>query len=768
MDDKTPDPSAAGTPPASPDRRTDKNSTVPAAPEGGDTLSAPHAAAPAPRDELMDEDADAPVLLIHKPEPRRKAKAAKPDNADGGDDRRGRGMRGGVDWRAWASAILLILSLCYVVAEIEFNMSLLDVAGSVRSDPAKMEDLQVFGRSVSACGCFLLVLGFFSPSGFRVTAGKMRRIYYGIALVSLLPMLLIMWSALSLPDTLPIDPSMSDVVLALLPMLGVAYGSSIGRGRNVFVNVISLLLIVWPTVFLGQKLLIEQALIEHTTWEQRVNARYVLMLRSILEDCTINLDDLALCDAENEQDSVKSARIILGSMWMLSPERIRKDMEENKDKMVQSVAARGMWFSPRVNYDAYVKQVEVEREKIQKQMSRTYYAPYKEASDKYFDAIKQEVLQRQSAKASAEIEREIERGWAQYNRGVREYKQQLSASGYDMLQRLAPHKERLRQFCATRNCPPLLTGKERGLVAEAASDAERQFIQRSGGYTPDIETRAEFMAAYPTQVRLRERVQNYLNQHLPYSGLVLPINWRYEKEAFEKTVETLVKQEVDRQWTLKAPKGMPPGLSESEFFEATGMPPLPTLEKLVMTPDVFFKKAILPKYREILDRMLGTIENEKELYANGQSLSEKGKDYARAVFIPAIALIISLCVVILTMFRWWNIMARSLIAYLMRHHKLSAKLRMPVQVAMALAFVAAIVIVPRFMPNPYAGATYERYRDEAVASAPVTAYLLDWAIHTQPAVYRLGMPIRVVLDRIHDKPAVVQKTAAAPVENYLK
>lgn len=762
MDDKTPDQPAAGTHPASPDSRTEKTPDVSAAPASGDKphivsddkppiASGDTAQNP---DTLMDEDLYAPVLVTHNPEPRRKK------TPDGKRRKKAGGLLAvGIPWKAWSSAILLILSICYLVAEIEFNMSLLDVAGSVRSDPVKMEDLQVFGRSVSACGCFLLILGLFAPSGFHVTAGKMRRIYYGIALVSLMPLFLIMWSALSMHQTLPIDPDMSDVVLSLLPALGVAYGSALGRGRNVFVNIVSLFLIVWPTVFLGQKLLIEQAFIERTDWEQRVNARYVLMLRSILEDCTINLDDLALCDAESEQDSVKSARIILGSMWMLSPDRIRSDMEENKDKMVQSVAARGMWFSPRANYDTYVKRVEEERDKIQKQMVDQYYVPYKKSSDKYFEALKHEVLQRESRKASAEVEREIDRGWQQYRNGVREYKQQLSASGYNMLQHLAPYKEKLKELCSSRNCPPLLTGKERGLVANAASDAERQFIQRSGGYTPDIENRADFVAAYPTQIRLRERVQRYINDHLPHSGLILPINWRYEKESFEKTVETLLTQEVNRQWTAKAPKGMQPGLTETEFFDAAGIPPLPSLEKLVMTPDTFFKRAILPKYREILDRMLGAIENEKEQYANGQPLAEKGKDYARAVFIPAMALIISLCVVILTMFRWWNIMVRSLIARLMRNHMLPANLRMPVQVGMAAVFVACIVIVPRFMPNPYAGATYERYRDEAVISAPVTTRVLDWAIHTQPAVYRLGTPIRVVLDRIHGKPDAAAKAA---------
>lgn len=702
---------------------------------------------------LMDEDQDATPFAeagtkTEKTDTRKPA-GAKPASA-------GR-------WRLWTPAVLLFLSICYLVAEIEFNMSLLDVAGSVRSDPAKMEDLQVFGRAVSASGCFLLVLGFFASSGFHVTPGRMRWFYYGVGLVSILPLMLIFSATLAGPDSVPIDPSGSDVMLALAPALGIGYGSAIGRGRNAFVNVVSIFLIVWPAVFLGQKLLIEQALIERTSWEQRVNARYVLMLRSILEDCTINLDDLALCDVEDEQDSVKSARIILGSMWMLSPERIRSDMEENKDRLVQSVAARGLWFSPREQYDNYIAKVADERRNIHHQMIDAYFVPYKKASDDYAQAISPEVLRAESEKAVAEIEKEIDRGWRQYQQGVREYKQQLSASGVNMLQQLAPYKDRLREYCATRNCPPVLRGKERGLIADAASDAEREFSRRSGGYTPDIQTRAEFIAAYPTQIRLRNRVQEYISNRLPHSGFILPANWFYEKESFQKAVEALLKQEVDRKWKEKAPKDMPPGLALQAFFDASGLPPLPPMEDLVMTPDAFFKKMIMPKYREILDKMLGDIENEKHLYANGEPLAEKGRDYARAVLIPAVALIISLLVVILTMMRWWNIMVRTVLAVLMRRRLMPAALRLPVQLVMAGVFLGLIVVVPRFMPNPYAGATYERYRDEALTRAPLTAQVLDWAIHTQPAVYRLGSPIRDMLDHLHEKPEA--KTPATQVKN---
>lgn len=688
---------------------------------------------------LVDEDQDAlpPAPPVQKTTRRRKRRAA---------------------WRVWIPAVLLFLSMAYLVAEIEFNMSLLDVAGSVRSDPAKLEDLQVFGRAVSASGCVLLVLGLFAGAGFHAASARLRGLYYFVALLCTVPMLLIFSTSWIGPDSVPIDPTGGDILLALIPILGVGYGSAVGRGRNAFVTVLTICMMVWPAVFLGQKLLIEQALIERTNWEQRVNARYVLMLRSILEDCTINLNELALCDVEDEQDSVKSARIILGSMWMLSPDRIRSDMEENKDKMVQSVASRGMWFSPREQYDSYVAVVAEERRKMQQQVIDTYYMPYRKASEDYMKAVSEEVLKAESQKAATEVEQEIDRGWDRYKGAVREYNYQLSASGVRIFETLAPHKQRLNELCNKVNCPPLLRGKERGLVSDYSSQAEREFSRQSGGYSPDIKTRGEFLAAYPTQVMLRNRVQEYITNRLPESGLILPANWLYEKEGFRQSVEALRKQEIDRRWRARMPKDLQPGLSIQAFFDATGMPPLPDLEALVMSPDTFFKKMLLPRYRDMLDKILGDIESEKENYANGAELAEKGRDYARAVLIPAIALIISLLVVIMTMLRWWNIAVRAALAALMRRHLIAPSLRMPIQLGMVALFVGLIVVVPRFMPNPYAGATYERYRDEAVIRAPVTARVLDWAIHTQPAVYRLGSPIRDVLDYFHKKPDTAKPT----------
>jgi len=655
----------------------------------------------------------------------------------------------------WADWLLLIGSLLYLIAEIEFNMSLLEIAGSVRSDPADIDHLQIFGRAVSACGCLLLVLGLYARTGFHINTLKLRLFYIGVALLAMVPQLLIfLHLTVGMQDSdwmFPISPSTEDFMIAALPMLGFAYGLLVGKGRNAFITIVSLCMIIWPAMFLGQKMLIEQALIERTTWEQRVNARYVLMLRAVLEDCTINLDDLELCDAEKEQDSVKSARIILGSIWMLSPDGIRQDMENNREKMVHSVASRGLWFPPKAMYNEYVARVKDERERFIAQFMEKYYKPYENASNLFKAAVSEDKLGRESERAANEIDREIDSGFRQYRAAVREYKTALSMGAVDIARKLAPYKRPLDIFCRYRVCPETQINNK--LMREAQSRAEAEFIEATGGYTPDITTREGFLNAFPTQVKLREKIEDKVRAELNEPNFMLPANWIYDRDSFKRMVENFSRMEALRQWRAKFGDKLAPGLGVEEFLQATGLPPFPKLEDMLMSRDEFFRKMIIPQYAKALDKLIGDIEGEKELYANGRELAEQGKDYARAVYIPAISMVISLTVVILTLFRGWNVMTRLVLARAMRDHRLPQKyigwIRPVVQGIMIGLFGFAIFIVPYLMPNPYAAGGYHRYLAEARAKAPFTATFLDWAMHTQPMVYRLGEPIRMILHKAH-------------------
>ena len=61
---------------------------------------------------------------------------------------------------------------------------------------------------------------------------------------------------------------------------------------------------------------------------------------------------------------------------------------------------------------------------------------------------------------------------------------------------------------------------------------------------------------------------------------------------------------------------------------------------------------------------------------------------------------------------------------------------------LAAVLVAFLIAMPHIIPNPYAsGATYKRYLADAHKHHPAVAKLLDWAVHVQPVIYRVGNDI---------------------------
>ena len=182
--------------------------------------------------------------------------------------------------------LLFGLSLGYIGAEALFNMKLVDVAGSVKSDPSAIDHLQHFGRAISGYGFSLLTLGAFASSGF-VMRGQRYWIRFGIlATLSLVPFLMEFEATIfgfvkkGLAGVSETDPL--DLQLCALPFLGIS-AVLLSAGKFRAHVVIGLVLMAWPTMYLGQKLVIERYLVDRTDWQERQDAHYILMLRGGLE-----------------------------------------------------------------------------------------------------------------------------------------------------------------------------------------------------------------------------------------------------------------------------------------------------------------------------------------------------------------------------------------------------------------------------------------------------------------------------------------------------
>lgn len=634
------------------------------------------------------------------------------------------------DFLSVAALVLFVLSLVYLGAETLFNMSLLDVAGSVRSSPHDIDKIQYFGRTVSAFGCYLLVLGLFLRAGFRLDAPRETRLFAGIAAISVLPMLVLT------VDTVP-HTGYQDFFFSAMPFLGIGL-VVMTRRRLWAANVAGLFLMVWTTVYTGQKLLIEETLVSRTGWEERVNARYALMLRAGFEGCRMSLDDLSLCDGEGRQDIVKSARIILGALWMLNPEGIRRDMIDNREKLIEAAATSGIGGAVADHYKKYVEAVAAKRDAYRKDMIAKYYDPYQKASALYNENADPAKLNAAADKAADDIDRKVGDGWARYSQAVQEYRNTAGAMALGAVRSALPFQEKIQQFCNNRRCPGFVNTDTVAMAQQAKEEAELRFMQASGGYPPDLPSREVFEAQPQTQATIRAGIEETIKKRMDID-FTLPIQWRYSREGLRKLFGDLSAMQVNNKWREKFGK-VPPNLSPENFFLALGYPPLPEVSELVMDQDKFFRTMLLPEYKAKAAAMFDEIEAEKRLYANGESLEAKGRDYVRAAYIPAISLVVSLIVVTITIVRW------SAVGLALGIRRLKLNIPRTARYGIVGGCVALLLCLPYLAPNDYIrGTAYQRYLKGAADQSPVIARVLDWAIHAQPVVYRFGTPLRKLL-----------------------
>lgn len=609
--------------------------------------------------------------------------------------------------------VFFLLSLCYLVAEFVFNVTLLDVAGSVRAEPRDIERVADFGRTVSACGFTLLVLGFFARYRFRLDKPYLLGGFYAFAALCLLPFFL--------------SHSAMDIMYAAPVLFGV-FLMTVSRGRFPFHSILALTLVAGPAMYSGQRILIESLIIHPTTWEQRADARNLLLLRSGLEDCIVELEGLWLCEGDKASAEVRAVRAMITALWMHSPVPVVQSLAPAKQRIMENALLKGSWFNPREQYKKYVAVVENKRGDLEKQILDEYYAPYKKASDAYEAALAPEKSEKEIIRIWEDMERRTNAAWDEYQRAARVYRQQLYTLDNTVLSRMAPAFERMDEFCGSRNCP---RGNADRAALRLQDEVETRFI-RETGLPPDVRTKEDFML-YP---RVREEFEaqftKKFKERTGISGAALPPDWQYDEAYMKSFLRGTMQQKIVLEWKRKF-GSLKPGLTAQELFDYYQLPPLPDLDKIVMSEADFTQKQALPRGREMVAEVYRSMLAEGPLYGNGESMEHKGKDYIRAVYVPSIALLLSLVIVLVTLVRGVN----GGLKLALRGRKSVGKYSpRQVRLAAVAGFVALIFALPYAVPNSFTSSpVYKGYVAQARAQNMLTAGLLDWAIHMQPVIY---------------------------------
>ncbi|MGF1720459.1 hypothetical protein L4D20_10525 [Vibrio kyushuensis] len=181
----------------------------------------------------------------------------------------------------WLAVMLFVCSVLYLFPEVAFNAKLVEIAGGIDVSDEQLHNTELFGRTVSGIGVALLVADLVLKGWLTATK----------------------WRAL-----------LSFVVIVF---------------------------VVWPTVFFGQKALIDAWLIEPSTPKQRQEAFFSSVLRSSLAMNAINIEGIPYnADAHNDASEMTFLALIGGLVY--SNDRFLSHIDDKKipilDRYIQNRA----------------------------------------------------------------------------------------------------------------------------------------------------------------------------------------------------------------------------------------------------------------------------------------------------------------------------------------------------------------------------------------------------------------------------------------------
>ncbi len=451
--------------------------------------------------------------------------------------------------------ILVILSAAYLVPEAIFNAQLVSLIGLGTPKPEQLEHLEIYGRTVSGIGVTLLLADLL-PALFY------RTVLRGVLTIS---------------------------VVALL---------------------------AWPTVFFGQKYLVEKLLVQPSTPEQRQFATLSAALRDALAANAVEISGLSY-DPNELQSSENLTFLALFGGMTYADHNLADNLEQYKEKIIGNFVQKRAYAQFEQNYQDFGQ--------LYKELSG-YYQQYADGSNRYNQALA-DIPQREQ-QYWQQVEQEVNSGWAQYQQAQKAQIAKAEARAqkygpkiYDYFEAVGKCRERYdkssererRNQCITRLDARYKTEVSKAgfgyiepdywLIVEDVSTSENILTSIIGGvltggiytgmqaisaatggdggfkdkrykYTDDPEFyRNRFLAlpkfqqlfteqtGYPmgiselNEFRLHSHTQALLRQKLGAKGLPLANDWQIsDRPGFYRAVAVKVKQDADKQWQSEMAK----------------------------------------------------------------------------------------------------------------------------------------------------------------------------------------------------------------------
>ena len=670
--------------------------------------------------------------------------------------------------KRWALALLL-LSAVYLLFEMIFNASLVQVAGSGYSTEDELTRTELLGRSLSGIGASLLLAGWALRG--PLLSNRARR-----------------WTAAGL-----------------------------------------IFLVTWPLVFFGQRVLIDQYLIEPSSAEQRQRAYYAQLVRQGLATNSIEIEGIAHTPDEAYSGEALTFIALFGSLLYADDDLINK-VESHTQAMVKKMVTDAAYRDFPDHYERY----QAFRGELQDE-----YRRYAEASNTF--NTRKSASSAEADKAWQQIDQEISKGWQEYQEGMAQFDREVSLKAEQLTPRLKDYFDRISQ-CQSDACRrpyderyakeitqlgvgyiepvywlleekvsttekvtnSLLVGVLTGGLSLAIQGLDLATggdggLEKSRFYylndTQDVAERlslklqptfAEKAKGYSYNLPSYEAFRNHpvtaqqIIQSSRKKGINLPDRWALNDRAtFDRLVDRKVASEADSTWKRRSQNqglSLPPNLSWDQFQRHPEVQALIRDEMgaaLYVNPmradwnnRQFLERVVEPnidrKTKEIIDQL----RHEAVEYEDGGSMAETAKSALRAILVPPISMGLSLLLIVLTLcnlpIRFWKEFApRSA-----RKKSLLLMLAPPVLVvAVPLLFFSNSYLSPRHDADPSEPQVIHYFMDQVSEEAsPLAALGLRWVMAAQPRFQPLGSalnertrlldhfaPISDLLQRLDDR-----------------
>ena len=628
---------------------------------------------------------------------------------------------------------MLTLSFVYLFPEAVFNAELVAIAGGRDSSEFDRHSIELFGRAISGIGVTLLL---------------------------------------------------ADLLVN---------GRILKSKRKTFLVFSVIALFVWPTVYFGQKWVIDEYIIHPSTPEQRQQAYYSQIIRSALIRNAVELEGVPY-DPKAEHSASEMTFLALFPGLVYANDRMMQDVDRYQSSIVRRYVSNRAMQDFEENFSAY---------KTLSDQIWNSFKKYEQGSNEYNTALNS--TQARADKIRSQIETDVAAGWDRYQSQVSDFNRKVESEATKIAPKIYDYFSR-RNKCRSQSCRDnldkrydksiqslgsgyieprywLIAHKEekRGVVETLFRAAitggvslpgdllapdpeveyrftnsvahyqkrlrpklEPKFTQASGGYPLGVASLADFRKHPETAARVRANLKS--------QGLALPSSWQLaDRGQFYKAVANRVKREADSQWTKTIKRqgfDARPNMDWNAFQRSSGvqkrikaeMGQAAYVNPMLMTWNnrAFMQRVVQPSIDRESARLMRELDAQLAEFSDGGSLETKSKNALRATIIPPISMTLSLFLVVLTAVKLPLKVALLIVGH---QRKLPAYVA-PSLTAISVSLIALLPFVVSDNRYTQSESTVNYFLAEVSQSAsPMIGRSLEWVLLTQPSIQPMGQAL---------------------------